>query len=276
MWNSLVEYRIDDHLTGAFAAPHQLHHIYVTRLFSPSKRKTPDRKWRFPMADNSFLTAVVTAVLTSMLTLLGTNYQQSRQEARDDASRFLDAAHATVQESIVILDDGYNALDKLISATQDTGWKAFSKGAWLDYMAFQRRWHQRMIAQHFKLARYFGKDMADTLIDLDYIPIGPTSTVNADEGKAVSPYNIQKLAADVEYQSRSITVLQGIADEAMEDKGSGGVMDTFNAIRQSRNDAYEMLANYDKGTINLLKSLDERLTQLGARKVTVVNLSRQD
>lgn len=227
------------------------------------------------MAENALLTAVVTAVLTSILTLAGTNYQQSRQEARAEASQFLDAAQSTVQETVVILDDGYNALDKLILATHETGWKEFSGGPWRDYMTFQRRWHQQMIVQHFKLERYFGKDMADTLIDLDDIPMGPTSAVTADERQAVMPYNFQMLAADVEYTARSMTTFQDMVDEAMEAKRSDGLMDMFEAIRNRRHDAGKLLENYDAGTIRLLKLLDERLTQLGARKVTVVNLNQK-
>ena len=70
------------------------------------------------MAENSLVTAVVTAVLTSLLTLAGTYALQSRQEARAQASQFLDAAQNTVQETVAILDDGYNALDKLMRISE--------------------------------------------------------------------------------------------------------------------------------------------------------------
>lgn len=219
------------------------------------------------MAENSLITAVVTAVLTSVLTLTGTYVQQSRQEARDEANQFMDAAQTTVQETVAILDDGYNALDKLISATHETGWKEFSQGPWREYMAFERRWHQRMIVQHFKLERYFGKDIADTLIDLDDIPMGPTSAATSEADK---PYNLQKLAADIEYTVRSMTVTQDLIDEQMEAKQADGLMEMIGAVRSNSETASRQLKNYDTSTIRLLKVLDKRLTHLGAKKVTVV------
>lgn len=228
------------------------------------------------MPDNSFVTAIVTAVLTSMLTLAGTYTLQSRQEARAEANQFLDAAQNTVQETVTLLDDGYNALDKLTSATHDTGWKAFSQGPWREYMVFERRWHQRMIAQHFKLERYFGKDMADTLIDLDDIPMGPTSLGAEQEGKAAKPYNLQKLAADIEYTVRSMTAVQDVIDEYIRDKRTDGLMEMIVSTSSYRDTAGRQLKNYDTSTIRLLKALDERLTQLGARKVTVVNVNQKD
>lgn len=228
------------------------------------------------MAENSLVTAVVTAVLTSLLTLTGTYALQSRQEARDEANDFLDAAQNTVQETVAILDDGYHALDRLIDATHETGWKTFSKGPWREYMAFERRWHQRMIVQHFKLERYFGKDMADTLIDLDDIPMGPTD-ISRDKGdQTARRYNLQKLAADIEYTVRSMTVTQDIIDEQIEAKKTDGLMEMIVTVSNNKDTAGRQLKNYDTGTIRLLKSLDERLTQLGARKVTVVNANQKD
>ena len=223
------------------------------------------------MAENTLVTAVVTAVLTSLLTLTGTYALQSRQEARDEANQFRGAAQNTVQETVAILDDGYNALDKLIRATHETGWKEFSQGPWRDYMAFERRWHQRMIVQHFKLERYFGKDMADTLIDLDDIPMGPTHAGSDNEDPTVRRYNLQKLAADIEYTVRIMTATQDIIDEHLGAKKPDGLMDMIVAVNSNRDTAGRQLKEYDAGTIRLLKSLDERLTQLGARKVTVVN-----
>ena len=223
------------------------------------------------MAENTLVTAVVTAVLTSLLTLTGTYALQSRQEARDEANQFRGAAQNTVQETVAILDDGYNALDKLIRATHETGWKEFSQGPWRDYMAFERRWHQRMIVQHFKLERYFGKDMADTLIDLDDIPMRPTHAGSDNEDPTVRRYNLQKLAADIEYTVRIMTATQDIIDEHLGAKKPDGLMDMIIAVNSNRDTAGRQLKEYDAGTIRLLKSLDERLTQLGARKVTVVN-----
>lgn len=223
------------------------------------------------MAENTLVTAVVTAVLTSLLTLTGTYALQSRQEARDEANQFRDAAQNTVQETVAILDDGYNALDKLTRATHETGWKEFSQGPWRDYMAFERRWHQRMIVQHFKLERYFGKDMADTLIDLDDIPMGPTYASSDKEDPTARRYNLQKLAADIEYTVRIMTATQDIIDEHLGAKKPDGLMEMIVAVNSNRDTAGRQLKEYDAGTIKLLKSLDERLTQLGARKVTVVN-----
>lgn len=228
------------------------------------------------MAENSLVTAVVTAVLTSLLTLAGTYALQSRQEARAQASQFLDAAQNTVQETVAILDDGYNALDKLINATHETGWKEFSQGPWREYMAFERRWHQRMIVQHFKLERYFGKDMADTLIDLDDVPVGPTHTGNDKEDPAVRRYNLQKLAADTEYTVRSMTVTQDIIDEDIKAGKPDGLMEMIFAVNSDRDTASRQLKEYDAGSIRLLKALDGRLTELGAIKVTVVNTNKKD
>lgn len=52
-------------------------------------------------------------------------------------------------------------------------------------------------------------------------------------------------------------------------------MEMIVTVSNNKDTAGRQLKNYDTGTIRLLKSLDERLTQLGARKVTVVNANQK-
>ena len=225
------------------------------------------------MADASIRSTISVAILTTALTLFGTSLQQAHQDKRADSLRFIDGAQTTIQETILVLDDGYNALENLVSKAEEDGWDEFSRSDWREYIDFNRRWRQRLISQHFKLARYFGKDLADNLIHLEeaYLMNQNLKEDKIGTSKPENNYDIQKLASEVELTTRLITVNQDIIDKSINTKKTDDVFDAMEDKRRNLHAARQMLAQYDRGSIMFIKQLDERLTQLGATKVLVVS-----
>lgn len=230
------------------------------------------------MADSSWMQTVAASLLTAALTLAGTSCQQAHQDERADSAKFLDGAQATAQDTSRLLDDGYNALAKLLKGMDQKGWGEFSKGAWNDYMEFHRGWRQQLIAEHFKLSRYFGKDMADELVHIDEIDIHPVDNLSSPNPctppGAESDFDIEKLASQIECYSRLVTLKQDIISDNVKDKNTNELFDSLSSKHDAQDFVWELLRHYDKASVNYLRRLDARLTQLGASKVTIMPSSK--
>ncbi|MGI3744892.1 MAG: hypothetical protein ACRYF8_05295 [Janthinobacterium lividum] len=226
------------------------------------------------MADNSLLNTIPVAILTAALTLLGTSLQQAHQDTRADSLRFLDGAHATIQETIIVLNDGYDALEKLVSTAETKGWNEFSDSDWTNYRNFHRNWRQALISQHFKITRYFGKDLADNLINLDELYRSKKTSKN-DNGEVSPPYNLETLAYDLEFTTRLITVNQDIIDKSINEQNAEDVFEVMDEKRKNSDAARQMLGKYERASIMLIEELDSRLTQLGAANVRVVQINKK-
>lgn len=226
------------------------------------------------MADSSWWHTLAASGLTAALTLAGTSLQQAHQDERADKAKFLDGAQATAQETSRLLYDGYNALDKLLNETDKKGWGEFSKGSWHEYMQFQRDWRQQLIAEHFKLSRYFGKNMANELVHIDEIDINPVNN-NSSPNPCSPPgddkdYDIEKLSDQIECYARFATLEQDIINETIKDRKAEKLYDALDSKRNTEENAWNLLQNYDKFTVSYLRRLDATLTELGVSKVTVV------
>lgn len=226
------------------------------------------------MAENSLLNTIPVAILTAALTLLGTSLQQAHQDTRADSLRFLDGAHATIQETIAVLNDGYDALEKLVSEAETKGWNEFSNSDWTYYRNFHRNWRQQLISQHFKLTRYFGKDLADNLINLDELYRAEKDSED-DKERFSESYNLETLASNVEFTTRLITVDQDIIDDSINGQRAEDVFEVMEEKRKNSDAARQMLEKYERGSIILIKELDSRLTKLGAANVKVVQIDKK-
>ncbi|MGX1175496.1 hypothetical protein [Pseudomonas sp. R151218B TE3479] len=214
------------------------------------------------------------SLFTAAITLMGTSCQQAHQDERADKAKFLDGAQATAQETSRLLYDGYNALDKLLREMNKKGWKEFSKGPWDDYRQFHRGWRQQLIAEHFKLSRYFGKDKANELIHIDEIDIRPVDNFSSPdvcsppgEGK---DFDMAKLSAQIECYARFVTFKQDMINEDIKDRKAGELFDALESKSRTEESAKELLQHYDKSTVSYLRRLDAALTNLGAAKVPAI------
>ncbi|MBD9463910.1 hypothetical protein [Pseudomonas sp. Pdm06] len=222
------------------------------------------------MADSSWWQTAAASLLTAAFTLAGTNYQQAHQDERADRSRFLDGAQLTAQETSHLLDDGYNALAKLLKEMDKMGSDEFSKGPLDEYKEFYRGWRQQLIAEHFKLSRYFGKSMANQLIHLDEIDIHPVNNL-ASPDPCTPPgsedsFDIEKLAFETQCYARSVTVKQDIINRDTEDRNIDEFAEALNAKLRTQNFTKKLLQHYDKSSVSYLRKLDVRLTELGYPK----------
>lgn len=226
------------------------------------------------MADLSWSQTLSVSLLTAAITLAGTTYQQARQEERADNVRFLDGAQATAQETSRLLDNGYLALAKLVKGMDKKGWEEYSRGPWEEYMEFHRSWRQQLIAQHFKLSRYFGKDMANDLVHIDEIDIHPVDNLSSPNPCKVpgneDSFDIEKLANQIECFARFTTIEQGILNDEIKNKKTNDLFDMMDSIFKTKNSTWELLRHYDKSSVSYLRRLDARLTELGVSKVTVI------
>lgn len=223
------------------------------------------------MAETTWSQTVAASLLTAALTLAGTSCQQAHQDNRADSLKFLDGAQATAQETSRLLDDGYNALAKLLNGMEQKGWGEFSKGSWHEYIEFHRGWRQQLIAEHFKLSRYFGKDMANQLVHIDEIDIRPTNNLSSPNPCAPpgdeSNFDVQKLASQIECYSRFVTVSQDTLDANMKSKKADEIFDAMESVLTTKNTSWDLLRHYDKTSVSYIRRLDARLTALGVSQV---------
>ena len=210
------------------------------------------------------LAPVVSGVIVAALTLIGTSYQQSNAADRSEKERFCSDATQTFQETIALLDEGYLALQQLRLAASDRAWEQISPGPWTEYMEFHRRWNQRLIAQYFKVERYFGTRMARRLIDLEFeAPPGGVQTENPRQ------YSFEALAKDIETSIRLTSANQTV----MNDSSNRVPMSDYIAMMKRKSEhegtTSELLAQYKRASIATSRDVNAMLTQLGAKQVVV-------
>jgi len=228
------------------------------------------------MDKSTLLQTVLTSMLTAVLTLLCGQWQMSSQNDRTDRLHFIDGAQTTAQETSQLLNDEYNELVKLVDATGDKGWSEFAAAPYHDYVDFHRRWRQKLIEEHFKLSRYFGKDVADQLIHLDEIDLHPVD--NLGSPNPCTPvggngdFDISKLADQTECVARLITAGEDMIKETR--KAEWPNKEFFESLKSKRDQedfAMKLLEQYDRSSVSVLRVLENRLSQLGEPKVTLVH-----
>lgn len=221
--------------------------------------------------DPSWLQIVVIPLLTTALTLAGALWQLNSTNERADHVRFMDGAQATAQETGVLLDEGRDALSKLIDAPDNVGWQQFSRGSWKSHRDFHRDWRQRLVVAHFRLARYFGKDLADQLVHIDEIDLHPAENLPSqhlcEPAGRQDDFDVSKLAEQTECITRMIAVEQDVFTQAKMDKKTDDLFQILEAERKHRDLAQKLLDEYDKATVRFLRQLDQRLTRMGQAQV---------
>jgi len=226
------------------------------------------------MTGSTLLQHFITPVLTAVLTLAGTHWQLASQNQRADRERFIDAAQATAQDTSRLLLDGYAALHTLVNESDNKGWEEFSRTSWTRYRDFHRQWRQQLIVQHFKLARHFGKDVADQLVHVDEIDLHPSGASRADRpcvpAGGADAFDVAKLASQIDCMTRLITVSQDAIDSALAADAGAPWTELARDQRETIDLTWQLLAQYDKASVGYLRTLNDRLTQLGEPEVTVI------
>ncbi|MGG7671800.1 hypothetical protein [Pseudomonas sp. WC2] len=230
------------------------------------------------MADTAWkqtcFASIITAIITAIVTFAGTAYLQGHQDDRADKARFLDGAQTTAQETSRLLDNGYIALGKLLKGMDQKGWEDFSKGPLAEYMEFRRGWRQQLIAQHFKLSRYFGKKVANDLIRIDEIGIRPTADLTSSSPctpvREVKNLDIEKLAAEIECYAQFVTMKQDAINSELDASQTDEMLEALDSKLSLMNQTKRLLRHYDKTSVAYLRNLDASLTTLGASNVTAL------
>ncbi|WP_146041987.1 hypothetical protein [Pseudomonas protegens] len=219
------------------------------------------------------LQTIAGAVITTGLTLLGTAVLQKYQNDAAERTRFLDGAQVTAQATTKLLIQGYNALEQLRSSTDKKGFEFYIKDSGHKYEKFYRDWRQQMIQNQFSVSRYFGGDLASELIHVDEIDKAPVDNLSspspcAAPGKPDS-YDINKMAVQVDCLIRFSSLMQDrINSDEPNDKAA--FIDNINRKSAMDKDIRKMIDNYEVYYVKVLRSMDDKFTQLGAIKVTVV------
>lgn len=214
---------------------------------------------------SSIIVAAVSSLLSAALTLLGALALQSRQADWSERDQLSKEAVQTFHETISIVDEGYLALKKLQGTADARGWDEVSLGPWTDYMDFNRGWNQRLIAHYFKVERYFGTAMARQLIELE-IDTDANSSLYSEGNK---PYNFRALADDIEASIRFAAVERSIVDSGELGDTSTDWISAIESHRKRQAETSVMLLEYKKGSMHFARSLNDTLTQLGVKQVTV-------
>lgn len=253
--------------------PNRASHPHKTGRIGRPQTRSPRGGAAAPQ--RSFVHDMLVAVVTAGLTLMGTHFQLTLQNERADRIHFIDGAQTTAQETSRLLEAGYNALSKLVEATGEKGWQEFSRTSWNSYQTFHRHWRQQLIEQHFKLARYFGKDMADQLMHVDEIDLHPVAENLASPSpcdmSGVADFDVVKLAFQIECTTRLIAVHQDILEASRSGEDTAAWFDAIEAKRELWKFAHRLVAQYDQASVRYLREMESRLTQLGERRVTVLS-----
>lgn len=215
------------------------------------------------------------AVLTAIFALWGVSFQLSHQDEQAERLRFIDGAQATAQETTSLLFEGFNSINNLVNSSDDKGWKEIQDSSWHEYYAFHQRWRERLIAEHFKLVRYFGKDLADQLIHVDEIDLHVVKNTNSTTPCSVPGGNnsidIEKLASHVECVVRFSAVSFDVYEENITKNNDANqrIEQVQSRIKYSKTKA-ELLESYEKSIVRYIRSMDKIITQLGAPRVTTI------
>ncbi|RMM79800.1 hypothetical protein ALQ71_00042 [Pseudomonas coronafaciens pv. striafaciens] len=219
------------------------------------------------------LQTIAGAVITTGLTLLGTAVLQKYQNDASERARFLDGAQATAQATAKLLILGYNALEQLRDDTYKKGFEFYIKDSGQKYEEFYRDWRQQMIQNQFSVSRYFGGELASDLIhvdEIDKMPVNNLSSPNpcTPPGKPDS-YDINKMAVQVDCLIRFSALMQ---DRIKSDEPSDQEAFIDNIRKKSAMDENirKMIDGYEVSYVKVLRSMDDKFTQLGASKVTVI------
>jgi len=245
-------------------------------------RRTPLQKRRSEgrecKAYTSWWPSVVAAGLTALISLVGIAWQLNEQSRQFEKARLLDGAQNTAQETSHLLSDGYNALVKLSRDSHRKTWEEINRGPWREFMGFHRRWRQQLIAHHFQVVRYFGKDLADELIHVDEIDLDPAAAdlgsldPCSSYGASDSP-DIEKLARLAECRLRMAAVTRSANDFAMSKGDMSGFIDDMQAYDGLVREADRLIEEYDKSTVRFLRTMQSRLIQFQGGPYVIVTSS---
>lgn len=223
--------------------------------------------------DNTLAQTIAGAFITTGLTLLGTAYLQSKQNETAERVRFLDGAQATAQATTKLLIQGYNALEQLRDATEKKGFDFYITDSGRKFGEFYRDWRQQMIQNQFSVSRYFGGDLASQLIHVDEIDKAPVNNLSSPNPCSApgtpDSYDINKMAVQVDCLVRFSSFTQDRLDskEPRDKEAFSGYISKKSALDQ---DVMRMIENYEVSYVKVLRSMDDKFTQLGGVKVTVV------
>ncbi|MEK0364413.1 hypothetical protein [Pseudomonas sp. CBC3] len=186
--------------------------------------------------------------------------------------KFLDEAQATAQETSKLLAEGYNALDKLQAEGADKSFEEYLDGPEAEYDQFYRLWKQRIIENQFKLIRYFGKDLANSIIHLDEIDISPTDNLRSPDPctppDAKDAADINKIMGSVSCYSRFHSRLNHPLDKSKEESPDEFVS---RLSRKGELDAHlrDLMDAFEVSYVSILRGMDNRFTQLGAQRLRI-------
>ena len=212
------------------------------------------------------------AVTTTCLTLLGTTALQVYQNNNVAHVRFLDEAQATAQETSKLLAEGYNALEKLQAEGSDKNFDEYLNGPGAEYDHFYLLWKQRVIENQFKLIRYFGNDLADSIIHLDEIDISPTDNLSSPDPctppGAKDAADINKIMGSVNCYSRFYSLLNNPLDKSKEED-PGELISRLSKRAELDAHLRDLMNAFEVSYVSILRRMDNRFTELGAQRVRI-------
>lgn len=223
--------------------------------------------------DNVLLQTALGAIITTCLTLTGTALLQKSQNDNAENLKFLDGAQSAAQETSRLLVKGYSALDELRRSSTGKGLRQYLEGPHVKYREFYREWRQNLIENQFKLTRYYGGDLANNTIHVDEVDKAPVDNLGSpnpcDAPGSDDSYDINKIAVQVECYVRFSAITH---DSINSDSSAvdGSLVRDVGRMSSIDGDLNNLMNNYEVSYVKVLRSLDDRLTQLGARKVVVV------
>lgn len=215
------------------------------------------------------LAAWVLVLLTLASSIFTFNYQW--RVSRDD--RLVSDAHKVADESTALLFNGLARLRKLNDASEyAVSWVDFMKGPYDDYLSYKEVWHRDMIIMHFRVERYFGKDVADQLVNTDKLIAGDIFNELTSPSPCPSPpedyRSFLRLAETMECQVRML----GYMKTEMSKDNSGFLKNIGDVNESSRRNA-DNLERLNTSIVGYVRAIDSRLTSLGEVSVKVVHVN---
>ncbi|MCF5709504.1 hypothetical protein GIV19_19775 [Pseudomonas syringae] len=225
------------------------------------------------MKDNALAHTIAGAIITTGLTLSGTAYLQNKQNETAERVRFLDGAQATAQATTKLLIQGYNALKQLKDATEKKGFQFYITDSGRKFEEFYRDWRQHMIQNQFSVSRYYGTDLASQLIHVDEIDKAPVNNLSSPNPCSApgtpDSYDINKMAVQVD----CLIHFSSLTQDRLDSDEPGDKEEFFDHIAKKSaldRDVRRMIDNYEVSYVKVLRSMDDKFTQLGGVKVTVL------
>ncbi|AZF46769.1 hypothetical protein [Pseudomonas sp. R2-7-07] len=235
-------------------------------FFKPSVSNDLSRHDQYVLTFSGY----IVTLLAVLITVLGGMYAYRAQWETARHDRAIAEAHKVADDLTITLLEGMAQLKKLQgAAVSKMSWYDFSTGPYREFLSYKEGWRRDLIVMHYKVQRYFGEDMARTLVDAEKLISGDrydglhVASPCPSIPKEYDSYYVaaESIECSIRFTAYSHKELMKDSDDFLSSVGQHW--------ERSRN-IDRNLEIYDRRVVIFIRAMNSRLTSLGEISVQPV------